>query len=441
MRTRQPSATPLPGDTGVGSVGVDLSSALVRVSGADEGSVRLVLVLFLALLVWTHGRAVLRGLALLGLAGTVTIWAIARRMFRYLATWLRWSSSSPPLVPPPRVNGHSLGKPPKSSAAIRIAEEQLRRPVLQTSEILPSLREVWRLHEDCYALKAASLLSAVDAAIAADPSSSAARDASRELTSRASTAAAIRGRLVATKEALKLFEEDEGWSGSIEVLGSHTRFRREDGRMTLKIEGVIDGVKLGDVLAVWREIEHFDAWLPSCTGSRLLRSVGRGDVLFHMDISVLGGVLVRDAVVHAYSVDALDEASCVLFIGKSVGAHDMPDATVPPPVSGVLRLQYRRLQVLLEPLSETRTRACMILCLDPQLRLLPTAWVEGVLRRTICMIFWLLKRAALKIGEREGRHYDAIRADPDFYEGYLAPRLRQYFERLRGAPSGFGAAG
>ena len=262
-------------------------------AGYDEGNVHLVLMIFVALLVWTHGRAVMRSLAVLTLAGTITLWAVGRRVRSYLV------SPRLPAVPSAKpLNGHSHRKLNGSEAAITIGEDMPRYPTLRSSEIVPSLREVWRLHDECLALKAASLLRAVEEAIAADPNSSAASEASLELASRAATAATVRGRLAATIEALRLFEQDSGWSGSIEVLGSHTRFRHDDGRMTLKIEGVVDGVKLGDVLAVWREVEHFDAWLPSCTGARLLRTVGQGDVLFHMNLSVLGGAMVCDAVVH-----------------------------------------------------------------------------------------------------------------------------------------------
>ena len=142
---------------------------------------------------------------------------------------------------------------------------------------------------------------------------------------------------------------------------------------------------------------------------------------------------VRDAVVHAFSVDALDEASAILLLGRSVSAKDMPGELVPPPAGGVTRLDYRRLQILLEPLSPTSTRASMILCIDPKLRIIPMSWVESILRRTICMIFFLLKRAALKIAAGEGRHYAAVKADPAFYEGFLGPRLRTYFAGQRAA--------
>ena len=433
---------------------------------------RIVLVTAVMLFIWTHGRAVARSVGVLLLSAVITVWAALRRAYL--------------LVQPPRPELAAAASAASSNASTRFAR---RRPIKQLwqSQLVSTLREVWQMHADCLTLQAADLLAAVDASIASDPSSHYSKQANAELEAHASAAAAVRSRVVAATQALQLFEEDSGWSGSVEVLGSRTRFRHEGGGMTLRIDGQIDGVPLGDVLAVWREVGQFHEWLPSCTSSKLLRMVGVGDVLFHMHISVLG-LFARDAVVHAYSVDALEEvrarargrqprlvrrarrlhaaaapspwpmppapwlrtgwlraclaphnfrslppsstrqSNAIILIGKSVTQAEMPDDHIPP-VGDTARLEYRKLQVLLEPLSETSTRASLMLSIDPKMRVLPMAFVEGILRRTVCMLFWLCRRAALKAGTGEGPHAAAIRADPAFYQDFLAPRICAHFER------------
>ena len=117
--------------------------------------------------------------------------------------------------------------------------------------------------------------------------------------------------------------------------------------------------------------------------------------------------------------------SCHLLPSPSVSFHLRPS----PPSHLQPRLEYRKLQILLEPLSETSTRASLMLSIDPKMRVLPMAFVEGILRRTVCMLFWLCRRAALKAGTGEGPHAAAIRADPAFYQDFLAPRICAHFER------------
>jgi hypothetical protein len=259
--------------------------------------------------------------------------------------------------------------------------------------------------------------------------------------SSASTVAAIRARGAAAAEALENIERDEEWSGAIDVLGSRTRFRRESssGETTLRVDGVIDGVPLADVLAVWREVGLLSEWVPSCVESRLFSRIGRCDVLFSMGLNIIG-IISRNAILHGYAVNALDEAGCVMVLAKSVRAGETPPeaaaAFAPMPSSPHVSMEYRKLQCVLEPLSQTSTRATLILSVDPKLRMVPQSLIETVLRRTICVIFWQLRRTAERIGRAEGPHAAAVEADPAFYDEWLAPMLKAHNQRLRVAGSG-----
>ena len=218
-----------------------------------------------------------------------------------------------------------------------------------------TLHEIIRLHEEVDVFGAVQLLDALEAGLAR---TSAGSSLTAELASAAPTLREVRARHAATLEALHLFDSDEGWAGSFEMLGSTTSFRRSTvgGGMTVRVDGVIEGVPASDLLAVWREVAHFSDWLPSCSSSRLLRMKGRVELLLHMHINVLN-LLTRDAVVHGFGVDCLSTAGRMLIMGKSVTAEEMPaDRNVIPeePEWPLVRMEYRKLQVALEPLSPQR---------------------------------------------------------------------------------------
>ena len=103
-------------------------------------------------------------------------------------------------------------------------------------------------HDECDALGAARLLDAVEAALLEMTT----RQPPAEVAAAQAIAAEVRARCAAAQEALHLFGEDEAWSSSLEVFGSQTRYRRagDGGRMTLRVDGLIEGVPLADVLAV-----------------------------------------------------------------------------------------------------------------------------------------------------------------------------------------------
>ena len=75
----------------------------------------------------------------------------------------------------------------------------------------------------------------------------------------------------------------------------------------------------------------------------------------------------------------------------------------------------------------------MILQIDPAVPVVPIGLIEGLLRRTICMLFFLLRRAAEKIASGHGAHAQAVRADAtyhgaNFYTTFLQPRLQEHFK-------------
>ena len=339
---------------------------IARLIGLSPETTRLVALALLVLLVYSHGRAIARTVGIVALSFVITLWAVLRKMRRAI-----FGTSLPPPPSKPR------------SVATAASWEAPPLPAVKPAALVEAAREVVRLHDACDVLEAARLLDAVDAGLPA-ASHSTQKAVSTALGAVAGGAASVRSRREATLEALQLFVDDAGWTGSLQVFGATTRFRRKDGSgaMTVRVDGVIEGAPLADVLAVWREVSLFSEWIPSCTSSTRLRLHGHVDMLIYMTLNVLG-LLTRDAVLHGYGVDCLDSHGTILVLAKSVEAHEMPaDASIFPPEPSwpLVRMQYRRLQVSLEPLSPMSTRATLLMEIDPKLRVVPQSVVESVLR-------------------------------------------------------------
>ena len=434
-------------DTGSG-----LTAQVGEYLGLTDQEVRLIMVAAASVLMWQHGRAVVRWCSIYCLSLFITLWALSRRLQKKSGVRIggsvgttnngdRSGDDSRLISSAGRggdsgidgIGDHSRGisvgggteSPTRPQAILDRDLDVL--PAIPPSQLDATLRECFYLHEECAeTLRALDLLRAVQKTIAEAAGTAAARAAQRTLSARATTVSEIRSRASLAREALVNVGNEDGWSEPIDAFGSRTRFRRagSGGQLTLRVDGIIEDVPLADVLAVWREIALYPEWLPSCISSTLLRTKKHCDVLFHMGLSLLG-VVSRDAVVHAYPINALREAGCIMLLGRSVDASDMPDDSIPPPPSWPLaRMEYRKLQVVLEPLGETTTRACLIFNVDPRLRVVPQSFVQNILKRSLCLLFWQLRRTARRIRQGEGAHAAAVAADWSFYGEWLHSRLK-----------------
>lgn len=404
-------------------------------AGFTPQSIQLLLIAAVSLVVWQHGRAFVRWCSILMLSGSITVWALFRRAKRSaLAATTAATAAATPASSSAAATTHGSGSSSSSAPGPVVGRRVLLPPVsVEPSQLDAKLRECLHLHdENNETLKAYEILRSVEAALAELPAStSAARAAQRTLSAKNAALAEIRTRGALALEALHNIGQEEGWSEPIEAFGSRTRFRRagSDGQLTLRVDGIIEDVPLADVLAVWREVALFPEWLPSCVSSTLLRTKGHADVLFHMGLSLLG-VVSRDAVVHAYPVNALGEAGVIMLLARSVDADDMPGETRIPPLPSwpLARMEYKKLQIVLEPISATTTKASLIFNVDAKLKIVPQSFVQSILKRTLCLLFWHLKRTARKIGQGEGAHAAAVVADRAFYADWLLPRLKQHRE-------------
>ncbi|RYE55103.1 MAG: hypothetical protein EOP48_10915 [Sphingobacteriales bacterium] len=81
--------------------------------------------------------------------------------------------------------------------------------------------------------------------------------------------------------------------------------------LLLKMESVLEGVSLMDIVAVTQEVDLFPLWLPACNECLLVNQIDHSEILFYLSISVLS--IMRDVAIHWYGVDCLQENNTLLL--------------------------------------------------------------------------------------------------------------------------------
>ena len=142
-------------------------------------------------------------------------------------------------------------------------------------------------------------------------------------------------------------ELDAGWLEAMTLFGITTSYiPLPSGLLRIKLEGKLDTLPLLPQVAVLREVDLLNQWLPLCSKSRLLHVKSHNEVLGYMCLSA--PFMSRDAVFHAYGVDCLEEHDgLVLLVVKSIddshlqalGLED--DIELPPLERGLLGLHDR----------------------------------------------------------------------------------------------------
>lgn len=111
------------------------------------------------------------------------------------------------------------------------------------------------------------------------------------------------------------------------------------GRLWLKTEGLMEDVSMVEAVALWKEIDLFKSWFPLCASSSVLARQGRVELIASIELSA--GTLPigkRDAVLHGYGVDALDDGF-MLIIGTMDCSGSRSETTAlnhrpqPPPLT------------------------------------------------------------------------------------------------------------
>eukprot|EP00004_Rigifila_ramosa_P018451 TRINITY_DN4593_c0_g1_i3.p1 TRINITY_DN4593_c0_g1~~TRINITY_DN4593_c0_g1_i3.p1 ORF type:complete len:433 (+),score=122.31 TRINITY_DN4593_c0_g1_i3:170-1300(+) len=236
-----------------------------------------------------------------------------------------------------------------------------------------------------------------------------------------------------TDQAMGEFNLENDWILENEVFSVKTSYKLTSDSPTplwIKVEAVYEQTPLFDTIAVINETDLFNTWLPFCTKSLRLKQISNTEQLIYFNNTV--PLNPRDAVLQAYSVDAL-ERRAVVIMGQSVTSF--PGIEMPP-IDGWIgadRMFFHAMKFLVEPVNDTTTRIVWIANLDLKSPL-PQTLLNFILRKVACFFLVFLGKMAKSIGEEGETNVYRIRIknNPLFYQW-----LKNRIDRMNSGASTF----
>ncbi|OQR98263.1 transmembrane protein [Achlya hypogyna] len=247
----------------------------------------------------------------------------------------------------------------------------------------------------------------------------------------------VKERAVQGLQALHEFnaDADAGWRFAQTYFGVSTHWKPgNDATIWLKLDGICEGVDIFNALAVVRETDLFNLWAPFCNKSELLANLGRVELITYLSVAI--PLMQRDAVVHAFGINATYEHRCVVLLGKSITEEQSPVNNLEfPPVKGwnADRMELRAFRALVEPYGRNRGRTCIVVNVDPKCPV-PMSLLNFTIKKMAGVLLYLLMREAAKVEKHSDEpgttnpHVLRIQNDP-FY-AWLRPRMNKWFEHL-----------
>ena len=359
------------------------------------------------------------------------------------------SPTAAPAAPP----GGSGDAPPSAVSAAEAAVVQtLHRHesvdvsnvslVVAPTAVQEALQSVLARAEAHQWLDAGLALRALDAAVHAAPRDPHVLALQKELRTRPAAAAAVqtvRSRYAECVEALRVLSAgEEVWQFAQSFRGVTSHYKHDAaGRLWLRTEGVMEDVSMIECVALWKEIDLFSQWFPLCSESSVLAQQGRVELLAWMQLAAPGlPIGKRDAVLHGYGVDALDDGF-MLVIGRSAQQADFPSVAFPPVTGfGSARMHVQGLQVLVTPLAERRVRCSYVVHIDMRAPL-PAPMLQFATQRVVGMIFHKLQKEArrIRLGSAESPHAARMERERHVYFGWMLPRMKEALLALGLAPA------
>ncbi|KDO31719.1 hypothetical protein SPRG_03637 [Saprolegnia parasitica CBS 223.65] len=230
-------------------------------------------------------------------------------------------------------------------------------------------------------------------------------------------------------------DADAGWRFAQTYFGVSTHWKPgDDGTIWLKLDGICEGVDIFNALAVVRETDLFNLWAPFCNKSSLLATLGRVELITYLSVAI--PLMQRDAVVHAFGINATYEHRCVVLLGKSITEDQSPVNNIEfPPVKGwnADRMELRAFRALVEPYARNRGRTCIVVNVHPKCPV-PMSLLNFTIKKMAGVLLYLLMREAAKVEKHSdepgttNQHVLRIQNDP-FY-AWLRLRMNKWFEHL-----------
>jgi len=244
----------------------------------------------------------------------------------------------------------------------------------------------------------------------------------------------IRCRYKECTSALGHLTSSAEWTFAEEADGAVTRFRHDEaGRLWFKIDGLVETALL-ECLAMWKEVDLASSWFPFCERSDALQRQSWGESVATFRFSAGNGFPLgkREALLHHYLVDALDEGFLLLMY-RSAQTQDYPGLRLPR-LGGLFseRVQLHGMQVMLQPLSTRTTRCSYLFCMDLQTPFVPRPLLNWAVRCNVGRIFASLQREARRIsdGPLHSHHAARMEAQSVIYFEWALPRVHKALQHL-----------
>ena len=221
-------------------------------------------------------------------------------------------------------------------------------PALQPSELGAAIAALKQHAREHALLEAGALLRQVRRAIETSPSTPASIAARAALEGEVSPGltsdelARLHAECLHTLQLLEPAAAATGWR-ELSSHGGHNCYvrRAADGAVWAKATSELRGVRLADLVAIFRSTDLFALWYPRCVASENLRLPSAVERLFRMVVELripLLGAISYDLIPHAYGVDALEARGAMLMCGGSARPEEWHDsASWPPPPKGGFR--------------------------------------------------------------------------------------------------------
>ena len=258
---------------------------------------------------------------------------------------------------------HPNGRSPRHRGRSRDSGAGRRTPL--TTSLADAVAELRTLSEQHRYGEARELLGDVRAAIASGSALPGwgASEAKAKLEAMLADGV-LEARIQETRNAFEDLNSDDGFTlvkseGSMRVSQRFTA----DRYMTVKVEGVFEGVRPAHCLMIWREVELYPLWFPFVTMGRLLLDRSPGEVW--LNISVETFAMDVEMPLWGFASDSLMAGEDgLLLVVRPVRA----DTALPPGVSYAFNsggkkrklfgslMAYAVIDILVEPLTESSCR-------------------------------------------------------------------------------------
>ena len=277
---------------------------------------------------------------------------------------------------------------------------------------------------------------------------------------------------------------NDDWTLAQTLFGVTTYYRREDdGSLSIKLEGQLDGVPLFEQVAVLREVDLHHKWAPFVSSSLTVAHLDKLDTVGWFVVGLPNFGLMRDACFRAIGCDCMAEDGSILLVGQGIADRpednknydednddennnittnakhqsakaaspksasegstndsrylaidpalkelDLPDV---PQRMGSGRMTIRSFNGIIHVESPTSVRTRLIANVDPNLSFLPQSLLEFVMKKMCGVLLSKLQSAAKRITKDPVRnaHARKMRLEREFYHSWLIPKFEGQCKR------------